>query len=73
MAFLSGALISQAAGCGSGPKITVYLSDPSQGGMEYFDENSGVKGFVNYSETDKFICMNKADAQTLYNYCGLGK
>jgi hypothetical protein len=73
MAFLSGGLVTQISGCGSGPKIIAYLSDPQAGGMEFYNENTGEKGFVTYSETDKFVCMNKADAQTLYNYCGLGK
>jgi hypothetical protein len=71
--FLLGATSTQVAGCGSGPKIIAYLSDPQANGMEFYNENTGEKGFVNYSETDKFVCMNKADAQTLYNYCGLGK
>lgn len=71
--FLSGALIMALVSCGNGPKVTIYLSDPANGGMEYYNEVTGVKGFVAYSATDKFIAMTQADAETLFNYCGLGK
>jgi len=59
--------------CGNGPKVTVYVSDPNNLGMEYYNETTGAQGFVGYSVTDKFICFNPTDASTLFNYCGLGK
>jgi hypothetical protein len=73
MAFLSGILMCLVASCGNGPKVRVYLSDPGSGGMEYYDENTGERGFVSYADTDKFIAFSQADATTLFNYCGLGK
>jgi hypothetical protein len=57
--------------CGSGPQITVYVSDPSISGMEFYNEKTGDQGFVPYSQTDKFFCLNQADTQTLLNYCGI--
>lgn len=73
MGCLSGIVLCTIASCGSGPKITVYLSDPANGGMEFYNENTGEKGFVDYSKTEKFVAMTPTDAQTLFNYCGLGK
>lgn len=57
--------------CASGPKVTVYLSDPAAGGCEYYDPNTQAGGFVPYSSTDKFVCFNPTDAQTLINFCGI--
>jgi len=71
--FLSGVALLCIASCGNGPKVTVYLSDPANGGMEFYDEHTGQKGFIPYSETEKFIAFNQADASTLFNYCRLGK
>lgn len=71
--FLSGIAMCLVASCGNGPKVRVYLSDPASGGMEYYDEVTGEKGFVPYSDTEKFIAFNQQDAATLFNYCGLGK
>lgn len=73
MGFLSGVSLLMIANCGNGPKVRVYLSDPANGGMEFHDETSGEDGFVPYSQTDKFVALSQADAQTLFNYCGLGK
>lgn len=56
--------------CKTGPKVRVYLSDPAKGGMEFYDQNTDVGGFVNYAETNKFICFTPGDMQTLLNYCG---
>lgn len=59
-------------GCEVGPKVTVYISDPDRGGMEYYDAQ-GNSGFVPYSVTDKYVAFSPADAQTLLNYCGIDK
>lgn len=55
----------------SGPLLKVYLSDPTIGGMDFYDEKTGKSGFVYYSDTDKFICLDQVDTQTLLNYCGI--
>lgn len=73
LSFLSGLLLCFIADCGNGPKVRVYVSDPASNGMEYYDETTGEKGFVTYDKTDKFIAFSETDAQTLFDYCGLGK
>ena len=70
--FLLGFSICFIASCGSGPKVTVYLSHADANGMDYYNENTDESGFIKYSDTDKFVCFNQADAQTLFNYCSLG-
>lgn len=55
--------------CNHGPELTVYISNPEKNGMDWSDEHSGKKGFIPYSETDKFVCMGSSDMGTLMNYC----
>jgi hypothetical protein len=57
-------------GCAHGPKVTVFVSDPGKGGMEFANQATGAKGFVPYSATEKFIALTPQDAETLLNYCG---
>ncbi len=59
------------SGCGNGPKVSVYLSNPEVGGMDFYDPNAGHGGFVPYSATDKFVCFTPPDAQTLVSACGI--
>lgn len=60
--------------CGHGLLVSVYISDPARGGMEFYDSTNGHKGFVKYEDTDKFIAFTPSDAQALFDYCGiLGK
>lgn len=73
LAFIFGVFISQIYGCGNGPKVKVYISDPTQNGMEFYDENTGEKGFVPYSQTTNFIAFDETDAQALFEYCNLNK
>lgn len=73
VAFALGMMTCSLYGCGAGPKVTVYISDPSQGGMQFYNENTGQSGFVAYSETDKFVAFNPADAQMLIDYCKLSQ
>lgn len=65
------ALLVLTSSCASGPKVTVYISDPAQGGCEYFNPNTQQGGFVDYSLTDKFVCFQPAEAQALINFCGI--
>lgn len=55
-----------------GPQVTVYVSDPYEAGMEFFDQITQKGGFLAYSFTDKFECLNPNDEQTLLTYCGIG-
>lgn len=73
LAFLCGFGVAMIQACGNGPKLTVYISDPTNNGMEFFNERTGEKGFVKYEETEKFIAFTPADAQMMFDYCGLGK
>lgn len=57
-------------GCPEGPKVTAYISDPSNGGLRGFDSKSGKPtGLVPYSKTENFVCFDPPDAQSLLNYC----
>lgn len=73
MGFLSGLSLCFISSCGNGPKVIVYISDPTRLGMEYYNENTGQGGFVPYSETDKFVCLNQTDMNAMLNYCGVKK
>ena len=67
---LSGIALLTIGSCGHGPLVTVYISDPSREGMEFYNEKTGATGFVEYSQTDKFVCLNQVDMQAYLNYCG---
>lgn len=71
--FLSGVLFCLITSCAGGPKIRIYLSDPKANGMEYYDETTGASGFVNYGDTEKFICTTPDDFQRILTYCGVKK
>lgn len=71
--FLSGALMGASSCSHNGPKVTIYLSNPGAGGMDYYDENTGKNGFVLYDKTEKFIALSPDDATTLLNYCGISR
>lgn len=66
-------LIIALQSCENGPKVTVYVSDPAHEGMEYYNENTGQKGFIAYPLTDKFICFNQTDFNELLNFCHVKK
>lgn len=59
--------------CKQGPVVTVYLSDPARAGMESYNSLTNVPGFSLYKDTDKFVCFNPTDAETLFNYCSVNK
>lgn len=54
----------------SGPGLTIYMSDPGMGGMEFHNPRTGISGFIDYASTAKFTCLSPTDTQTLLNYCG---
>jgi hypothetical protein len=56
--------------CNEGPKVRVNVSNPSAGGMDYYDEALEQSGFTPYEATNKYICFTPTDLQTLLNYCG---
>jgi hypothetical protein len=57
--------------CSNGPKVRIEISTPAQGGVAWYDENTGQSGFTPYSQTDKHVCFTPTDLQTLMDYCGL--
>jgi hypothetical protein len=59
------------ASCASppGPRLTVHVSDPSRGGMDYFDSRKEQRGFIPYSQTDKLVCFSPTDLEALLTYC----
>lgn len=73
MGFLLVLILMGTTSCGKGPKVTIYISNPQKSGMDFYNENNNTKGFVDYSKTDKFICMNQTDLQSVMNYCGAKK
>jgi hypothetical protein len=72
MGFLSGITLCLVTSCQhNGPKVTVYISDPKNGGMEFYNEVTNQSGFVTYDQTDKFVCLNQDDLAAVLNYCGV--
>lgn len=71
--YLSGIITCIMISCANGPKVRVHISDPTRGGMDFYDQRTKESGFAFYAETDKFVCFNTMDIQTLLNYCGVGK
>lgn len=55
--------------CSKGPKVTVYISNPDKGGMDFHNNKTKKDGFVTYWDTDKFVCLEKTDMNTLLVYC----
>lgn len=56
--------------CANGPRVTVYVADPPNNQFESYNEQTGAKTIVPWSQGNKFICLSPTDAQTLLNYCG---
>ena len=54
---------------GGGPQVTVYVSDPSVGGLDGYNEATQQSSFVKYADSDKFVCFNPPDAQSLLDNC----
>lgn len=59
--------------CKEGPKLTVCVSDVSAGGFDCYDSTTKKSSFLKYQDSDKYVAMPPADAQTLFNYCAQGK
>ena len=59
--------------CGTGPSVKLCISTPSEGGFECFDETTQKSYFVKYEDSDKYVSLPPADAQTLFNYCQVAK
>lgn len=53
---------------GKGPQVTVYISNPGSGGMDFYDEATGDKGFVPYANTDNLVCLNQVDLTSILDY-----
>ncbi len=68
-AYSAGFITALLIGCAHGPKVTVNISSPERGGMDWYDERTNKAGFVPYSATDQYMCFNPSDAQLLLNYC----
>ncbi len=58
--------------CSSGPKLTVYISNPNAHGFDFSDA-TGNKGFLPYEKSDRFVALSAPDAETLLNYCGVNR
>lgn len=58
-----------AGSCSQGPDVTVYISTPKNGGMNWARASANKTGFIPYQYTDKFVCFNQIDAQLLLDYC----
>ncbi len=60
------------ASCKNAPQVTVYVVDVNAGGMDGYDEATKQTSFLEFKDTEKFVCFNPADASTLINFCGAG-
>lgn len=55
--------------CASGPKVTVCILDPAVSALECYNEQTGQASSIPVSASDKFVCFNPTDADSLLNYC----
>lgn len=56
--------------CATTPRMTVYVSTPARGGMNFHDPRKGSGGFLPYDQTDKFVCFTPDDLGVLLDQCG---
>lgn len=59
--------------CKEGPKVTVCVSNPSESGFECYSQETKKSFFLKYEDSDKYVALSPADAQTLFNYCANNK
>ena len=55
------------SGCASAPKIAVCLSNPRAGGMNCAKDGEALP-FVEYQESDKYVCSPPEDIKILLEY-----
>ena len=51
------------------PQITVYVSTPISKGLVGYSQVSKKTNFLQYDQTDKFVCFNPDDLQILLRQC----
>lgn len=51
-----------------GPQVTVYLSSPEAGGMDYYDAEAKTSGFKTYDQTDHYVCFEPEDAKKVIQF-----
>lgn len=56
-----------------GPIVTVCVSNTKAGGFECYDPIDKEKFFLRYEDSEKYVALSAADAQTLITYCGQKK
>lgn len=59
--------------CKKGPLVTVCISDPPAGGMDCYDQVNKKSFFILYAQTDKYVALPPADAESVLNFCAQGK
>jgi hypothetical protein len=58
------------ASCGSGPKVTVCVSDPQNGGFQCVTHDDKTN-FLPYTESENYVALPPDDMRSLIEYCGL--
>lgn len=57
-------------GCGTaGPKVKVCLSDPASSGMDCWDQNTSTSSFIDYADTENYVCLPPGDLKTVLDFC----
>lgn len=55
-------------GCGSGPKVTICVSDPENNGFQCVDPKKK-SFFLPYDKSENYIAMSPDDLETVLTYC----
>ena len=65
-------LVFLLSGClKNGPRLTVCISDPDNGGFQCADRETGDGFFIPYEETEFYIAHPPEDYRTLIEFCEL--
>jgi hypothetical protein len=57
-------------GCGSGPKVTVCISDPQNGGFQCVTHDDKTI-FLAYADSNNYVALPPDHMRSLIEYCGL--
>lgn len=54
--------------CGSGPKVTICVSDPANNGFQCVDHKKK-SFFLPYADSENYLALSPDDAKLLLDYC----
>ncbi len=56
-------------GCAGGPNIEVCISSPKEGFFRCYNSITQKMRFMNFTDTENYICVSPTDEKTLLDYC----